>query len=132
MFKSAIEKIYSNPYFGTGAFTTVGVYEDGSSMVVHNTYLQLWGDFGLLGILGMALMLLGWLALIPKIMKQIQINKDMTENVLVCSSILMLTYFIGNGLFHPYSTELAEWIIFIIPLAYCYNFYKRSFQERMN
>ena len=131
MFTSAIEKINSNPLIGTGAFSTVGVYEDGSSMVVHNTYLQLWGDFGLFGLLGMFFVFLGWLAFLPKILKRVQINKNMKGNILVSSSILMLMYFIGNGLFHPYSTELAEWIIFIIPLAYCYNFYRGDFQEGM-
>lgn len=131
MFTSAIEKIINNPYIGTGAFSTVGVYEDGSSMVVHNTYLQLWGDFGLFGLLGMLFIFSGWLVFLPKILKRVQVNKNMNGNILVCSSILMLTYFIGNGLFHPYSTELSEWIIFIIPLAYCYNFYRGYFQEGM-
>lgn len=130
MFKSAIEKIHNNPYVGTGAFTTVGIYSDGSNMVVHNTYLQIWGDFGLFGLLGIILLLFGWLVLLPKILKQVQINGNMRGKILVSSSVLMLLYYIGNGLFHPYSTELAEWILFIIPLTYCFNFYKgRRLQE---
>ncbi|WP_445479358.1 O-antigen ligase family protein [Lysinibacillus irui] len=130
MFKSAIQKIYDNPFIGTGAFTTVGYYEDGSSMVVHNTYLQLWGDFGILGLLGMCFIFLGWVAFLPKIMMKIQINKNEKENILVSSSVLMLLYFIGNGLFHPYSTELSEWITFMLPLTYCYYYYRGYFQSR--
>lgn len=130
MFKTAIQKIYDNPFIGTGAFTTVGYYEDGSSMVVHNTYLQLWGDFGILGLLGMCFIYLGWVAFLPKIMMKIQINKNEKENILVSSSVLMLLYFIGNGLFHPYSTELSEWITFMLPLTYCYYYYRGYFQSR--
>ncbi|MGE7914318.1 O-antigen ligase family protein [Lysinibacillus xylanilyticus] len=130
MYKSAIEKIYNNPFIGTGAFTTVGIYEDGTSMVVHNTYLQLWGDFGLFGLLGMCLIFFGWIAFLPKIMLKLQINKNKKENIVVSSSILMLIYYIGNGLFHPYSTELSEWITFILPLTYCYSYYRGYFQRR--
>lgn len=130
MFKSAIQKIHDNPFIGTGAFTTVGYYEDGSSMVVHNTYLQLWGDFGILGLLGMCFIFFGWVAFLPKIMLKIQINKNVKENILVSSSVLMLLYYIGNGLFHPYSTELSEWITFMLPLTYCYYYYRGYFQSR--
>ncbi|MFJ7371329.1 O-antigen ligase family protein [Lysinibacillus sp. NPDC098008] len=131
MLKSAINKIYDSPIIGTGAFTTIGVYEDGSSMVVHNTYLQFWGDFGIFGILGLLLLYFGWLALLPKVFYKLQKNNNMQENILVSSSILMLLYFVINGLFHPYSTELSEWIIFIISLTYFYNYYRENKKEQL-
>ena len=124
MIKSALNKIYDSPIIGSGAFTTVGVYEDGTSMVVHNTYLQFWGDFGVFGLIGLLLLYFSWTFFLPKITYQIQVNNQIKGNVLVTFSILMLCYFILNGFFHPYSTELSEWMIFIIPLTYCYSFYR--------
>ena len=129
MIKSAINKIYSSPFIGSGAFTTVGVYEDGTSMVVHNTYLQFWGDFGLFGIIGLLFLYFAWICFLPKMAYFIQLNKYIKGNILVTFSVLMLFYYILNGFFHPYSTELSEWITFIIPLTYCYNFYRGYFQK---
>lgn len=127
MLETAIDKIIRNPFIGGGAFTTVGIYEDGTSMVVHNTYLQFWGDFGLVGIIGLLFLYFSWLILIPEILYKIQVNRNSKENVLVAFSILVLCYFNLNGLFHPYSSEFSEWIIFMIPLTICYNFYKKDY-----
>ena len=126
MLETAIEKIMQNPFIGTGAFSTVGVYEDGTSMVVHNTYLQFWGDFGLVGLLGLLLLYFSWLYLLAKIFYKIQLNPNNKENVLVAFSVLVLCYFNLNGLFHPYSTELSEWMIFIISITLYYKFYRKS------
>ncbi|MBK3497126.1 O-antigen ligase family protein [Viridibacillus sp. YIM B01967] len=125
MLLSALEKISANPFIGTGSFTTVGVYADNSSMVVHNTYLQIWGDYGILGLLGIVSIYFIWLFSIPNIMKRIQIEGSTMDCVIICSSILMLCYVGLNGFFHPYSTELSEWIILIIPLAAYYHFYRK-------
>jgi O-antigen ligase len=65
MIKSALNKIYDSPIIGSGAFTTVGVYEDGTSMVVHNTYLQFWGDFGVFGLIGLLLLYFSWTFFLP-------------------------------------------------------------------
>jgi len=129
MYQVAIEKVISSPFLGSGAFSTIGTLEDTGGMVVHNTYLQAWGDFGILGLIGMCSICFGWIVLIPYLLKRIQINYDIKENVLICSSILMLIYFVLNGLFHPYSTEFSEWIMYIIPLTICYTYLKNDSQK---
>lgn len=126
MIQTAIEKINKNPFFGTGALTTVGIYEDGSSMVVHNTYLQIWGDYGFISFISYIFIILGWILFLPKIFYKLQTYNDNFFNVKVCSSILILNYYILNGLFHPYSTELSEWILFIVPFSLIYELYKQS------
>ncbi|MBD8037769.1 O-antigen ligase family protein [Solibacillus sp. A46] len=128
MYLEAMNKILENPFIGSGAFTTVGNIEDSAGMVVHNTYLQVWGDFGLFGLAGIFLVYFGWFALVPRILNKLQKNINLKENVVVCCSILILTYFILNGLFHPYSTEMSEWILYIIPLTICYSFFAKEIQ----
>lgn len=126
MYMEAINKIKESPFIGLGAFTTVGNQQDSAGMVVHNTYLQSWGDFGVIGFFGILLIYTGWLVLVPRLLRKVQINTDIKGNVSVCSSVLILTYFVLNGLFHPYSTELSEWILYIIPLKICYSFLKKN------
>ena len=125
MILAAIDKIFSNPFIGHGAFSTIG--KDG--MVVHNTYLQVWGDFGIFGIMALLSLYFGWIFMVPKISRNLQIIGLGFVGAMVCSSILMLFYFVMNGMFHPYSTEFSEWIIFIIPLTICYQFYKCDLNE---
>lgn len=131
MLIAALEKIIENPLVGTGAFTTVAIYADGSSMVVHNTYLQAWGDFGILGALGLALIYCGWIYLLPNALKKIQIINNGITKAIFCSSILMLLYYVLNGLFHPYSTELSEWMTFIVPMTAYLTLYKK-FGTKLN
>lgn len=52
-------------------------------MVVHNTYLQVWGDFGLFGLAGIFLVYFGWFALVPRILNKLQNNINLKENVVV-------------------------------------------------
>lgn len=126
MFDTAIKKILDSPLIGTGAFSTRGIYEDGSSMVVHNTYLQIWGDYGLVGLVSYLLIILVWIFLLPKVLIKLQVSNDNLFKVRVCSSILVLVYFAFNGFFHPYSTELSEWILFIFPISIYFEFYKNK------
>jgi len=125
MILSAFDKILKDPFIGHGAFSTVG----GNGMVVHNTYLQVWGDFGLFGIVGLVSLYFGWIFMLPKILGKLQIIGLGLNSAMVCSSTLMLLYFVMNGMFHPYSTEFSEWIVFIIPLTICYQFYKYDLNE---
>lgn len=122
MLQSALKKILEHPFVGTGAFST-----NVNGMVVHNTYLQLWGDFGLLGLFSMLCIYFCWIWMTPSILNKLSQNQDSFENTLVSSSLLMLIYFAVNGLFHPYSTEFSEWMTFIIPITIYYSFYEKSF-----
>ncbi|MFB5086100.1 O-antigen ligase family protein [Psychrobacillus sp. PGGUH221] len=125
MLIAALEKIIENPLVGTGAFTTVAIYTDGSSMVVHNTYLQAWGDFGLLGVLSLTLISCGWIYLLPNALKKIQVINNGFMKAIFCSSIMMLLYYVLSGLFHPYSTEFSEWMTFILPMTAYLTLYKK-------
>ncbi|MFD1929264.1 O-antigen ligase family protein [Sporosarcina siberiensis] len=124
MINSAISEIIKNPIVGNGSFSTIGVYSSGSEMVVHNTYLQVWGDYGLLGLTGYMAITFSWIPFFPTILKNAKKTTDLHLKSIIFSSILMLIYFNINGLFHPYSTEFAEWMTFIIPAAAYFKFYR--------
>lgn len=124
MILAAFDKISSSPFLGSGAFSTVATEGTAKGMVVHNSYLQVWGDFGFFGLISIIFLYLGWIFMLPRVFKKLQIIGNSSVSSIICSAILLLVYFILNGLFHPYSTEFSEWITFIIPLTIIYQFYR--------
>lgn len=128
MLIAAMENIEKHPIIGNGFFDTTYLV-DGKPMVVHNTYLQIWGDFGILSIISYIALTFFWLFLIPKRTRFVVKQENIKYKALYYNSIFLLIYFNINGLFHPISTEFSEWVLFIIPFSIVYNIKKIMDEE---
>ncbi|GCD81087.1 hypothetical protein PTHTG4_01490 [Parageobacillus thermoglucosidasius] len=128
MLIAAVENIKRHPIIGNGVFETTYLV-DGKPMVVHNTYLQIWGDFGVLSTISYIALTFFWLFLIPKRTRLVVKQENIKYKALYYNSIFLLIYFNINGLFHPISTEFSEWILFIIPFSIVYNIKKIMDEE---
>lgn len=114
--EAGILAIAASPIWGNGIGATKAETSIGE-MVIHNTYLQVWADLGLFGIITYLLVVGGWLIHLPKTYKKIKVLKQANERGLYYCSMFLLFYFLFSGLFHPLSTEWSEWVIFLIPHA---------------
>jgi len=121
MINDAIKEISRHPIVGTGIGTTTTETIVGP-MVVHNTYLQVWADMGILGIISYLVLTLGWVIFLPFFYKKFTLVESIETKAVLINSVFMLIYLAFNGLFHPLSTEWSEWIIFIISYAVFFRF----------
>jgi O-antigen ligase len=85
-------------------------------MVVHAAYLQVWADVGIFGFIAYGALTLGvllgsWAR--PKIIPQMQFG----DRVAFYNGIYVLSCWVLAGVFHPLSTEITEWVMFIVGLA---------------
>ncbi len=119
MLQDGVAAVKLHPVFGTGIGSTKLETRHGT-MVIHNTYLQVWADLGLLGLIAYVVLVLGWILFLPNIYRRIRKLTDVKKRAVYYNAVFLLGYFAFNGLFHPLSTEWSEWITFIIPCALLY------------
>jgi O-antigen ligase len=116
MLQTAINAIDDHPLLGTGINTTTTDTSIGP-MVVHNTYLQVWADLGMIGLLSYLWIVSGWIFWFPRVLSKIRTLTNIKEQALYYNAIFILCFFAISGLFHPLSTEWSEWIVYIVPYA---------------
>ena len=131
MIQVGLEHIHNNPIFGTGlGTTTVPVVdpENGKMMDVdvHNSYLQVWGNLGILGFIAFLIIILGWVYYLPDVLISIQKANSAIQKALLYNSIFILFYCAINYLTHPLSTEWSEWIMYLIANAFLINIIKKE------
>lgn len=125
MATTAYRQVIESPIRGacinaTTVMTSVG------PMVVHQTYLQVWADLGILGITAYLALVLGWLLNLPNMWVLIQGEKDASRRAWYHNSVFLLLVFAASGLFHPLSTEWSEWSWFIVPASLLKNLYRQE------
>lgn len=116
MLQYAWQRIAENPFWGTGIGTTRLETHQGL-MVVHNAYLQVWADLGLLGLFAYVGLVWGWLLWFPRFLSQMRQQTDPVLRGLYYNAAFLLFYFAVSLLFNPLSTEWSEWITFVVPYA---------------
>lgn len=116
MLQDAIRAIQEHPVWGTGIVSTKTETPTGP-MVVHITYLQVWADLGLIGLVAYLWLVWGWLPWLPLSLRRIRALSDDSERALYYNAIFLLFVFGLAGFFHPLSTEWAQWIPFLVPYA---------------
>lgn len=94
----ALKTVSSNILIGTGLGTTMQ-----ESQVVHNVYLQMLSDLGILGFIGYLIILLA--PLMPR-------RADNTVFLTNHQGHLMLSCLVFSGLFHPIGLLTTDWIPF--------------------
>lgn len=115
MLKTSIDTILDHPFVGPGMGTTS--IETGSGPeVIHDAYLQVWGDVGIIGFISYLFLTVGapigpWAR--PKAIPYANIG----VRIDFFNGVYILSCWVLSSLFHPLSTELTEWIMFIVGLA---------------
>jgi O-antigen ligase len=116
MLQTVLAAIRDHPVLGTGIGSTT-IETPVGPMVVHMTYLQVWADLGLPGLFAYVWLVWGWLPWLPMAMRRIRALRDDQSRAIYYNAIFLLFVFGLAGLFHPLSTEWAQWLPFIVPYA---------------
>ena len=116
MFQDGIDAVQAHPFLGTGILTTTSDTLIGP-MVIHMTYLQVWADLGVLGLIAYAWLIWGWIPRVPSLWRRVQHLADPERKALYHNALFLLFFNGVAAFFHPLSTEWSEWILFIIPYA---------------
>lgn len=117
MLKTGMQAIAEHPYIGTGMGTTVAQISSGDLITVHLSYLQLWGDAGILAfVFYVVLCLYGLYVAFLGVHNGKRII-DPDKRGFMYSMSIAIIYYIFSGFFHPFSTEWSEWIIFIMAVG---------------
>jgi O-antigen ligase len=116
MLDDAVAAIRSHPVLGSGIITTTTESTVGPQ-AVHMTYLQVWADLGLLGLIAYVWLVWGWIPWVPAALRRISGMSDPVQRALHHNAIFLLLVYGVIGFFHPLSTEWSEWIIFIVAYA---------------
>ena len=104
---AAVTTIRDHPFTGAGWLETVS--SDG--YVIHNVYLQLWSD---LGIIGLSI----YLAIFfPALWFSARWLRDNEKDSLALLPISIVLSHLFSSLFHPVSTELTEWVLIAFSLG---------------
>jgi O-antigen ligase len=122
---TALNEIVSHPVFGKGISYTKYQTKTGP-IVIHNTYLQIWADLGILGLLAFLGLYFGWIVRLPVALRQIQNETNIKLRAVYYNAIFLLVYLSFSALFHPLSTEWSEWVIFIVPSAIYWSLLRRN------
>jgi O-antigen ligase len=115
MLKTAFNAILDHPLLGTGMGTTT-IETDVGPMVVHLAYLQIWADVGILGFIAYAVLLFGAL-LGPWVRTSAVVTADVGDRIVIYNGTYLLLCWAISSLLHPISTEIAEWVMFIVGLS---------------
>ena len=115
MLDESVAAIVEHPLIGTGMGTTAIVTVAGP-MVVHNAYLQAWADIGILGVASLVFLTIGIL-LGPWARLSRVALPDVGDRISFYNGVYLLTCWAFSGLLHPLSTEISEWVMFIVGLA---------------
>src|SRR5260370_3207894 len=86
-------------------------------MVVHMTYLQVWADMGILGLVGYVWLTWVWLQKIRVLICGIERLPGIQDRAVYFNAIFILFFFLFSSFFHPFSTEWSEWIAFVVALT---------------
>jgi O-antigen ligase len=116
MLQDVVEAIRAHPVLGTGFLTTTTETIVGP-MDTHMAYLQVWADEGLLGFVAYVWLMWGWIVWVPKVLRRVRSFSDPARRAIYYNAMFLLVVYGSIGFFHPVSSELSEWIVFIIPYA---------------
>jgi hypothetical protein len=116
MLDTALARLGENPIWGGGIGRT-RVQSTSGSLVVHMTYLQVWSDLGILGLLGYVGFTFFWLPGVRRARSRIRLLARVEDRALYSNAIFVLMVFCAAAFFHPLSTEFPEWLPFLMAAA---------------
>jgi O-antigen ligase len=110
------QAIRNHPFFGSGVGSTVSIGLAGPQDI-HMTYLQIWANQGIWGILSYMWLTLGWLLWIPDVVRRIRQVGDDRARALYYNAVVRLFVFCIGACTFPFAYEWSDWIPFIVPYA---------------
>ena len=116
MLDTVLGKLRENPIWGSG-IGGARVQTPGGGIVVHMTYLQVWSDLGVLGLLGHLGFTFFWVPGLPRFLRRIRTLARVEDRALYTNAMFVLAIFCASAFFHPLSTELPEWLPFSMAAA---------------
>lgn len=127
---AGLQAIRAHPFLGTGIGTT-RVQTLTGPVVVHNAFLQVWADIGILGFMAYTWLMLSWLFWSARAWVGVRLRASASDRALGYSSWAMLVAAAVGSLFVPLSTEWAEWILFLFPLGLFWEAVRFGTMQRM-
>jgi hypothetical protein len=112
MIQDVLIAIRDHPVLGTGMGRTTSLVANGP-MVVHIAYLQVWADLGILGFLSFTALTIGSIPVLW-IRYRARAAADPERRILFYNGIFLLVAWALAGFLHPISTEVSEWIMFLL------------------
>jgi O-antigen ligase len=116
MLEDGLAAVLRHPLLGGGIGTTRSETDVGP-MEIHMSYLQAWGDLGILGMVSYVALIAGGLALGLRSGRLIRSLKSPVERAACYNAVFLLISFAFAGLFHPMSTEWSEWVSYVVPVG---------------
>lgn len=98
---------------GCGFGSAVSATPEGP-MVIHNAFLAVLGDFGVLGFIGLVVILSTPLLVLLAKLSISPSRSDSGSAYFICAATLGVIGFMFTLVFHPFSTEMSEWGLFFI------------------
>jgi hypothetical protein len=112
MIRDVLTAIREHPVLGTGMGRTTSLAANGP-MVVHIAYLQVWADLRILGFLSFTALTIGSIPVLW-IRYRARAVADSERRILFYNGIFLLVAWALAGFLHPISTEVSEWIMFLL------------------
>jgi len=116
MVVDSLDAIAEHPILGSGIGTTTSGTDVGP-MPVHMTYLQVWADLGLLGLVSILVLMLAPIMLARRVLKRVRKLPAPVERALQYNAAFLVALYAFSALMHPLSTEWSEWLLYLVPLG---------------
>jgi len=118
----AMQLIRSAPVLGSGlGAARLGSDHQSGYQVVHNAYLQLWAESGLLGLIATICLMWCWTGRALQAYQCIRTIGDMRSRAFHYNMLFMLLYSGLSCMSQPFGTECSDWIIWLGSYAAIYS-----------
>ena len=105
---------------GCGFGSAVSATPEGP-MVIHNAFLAVLGDVGVLGFIGFVVIISSPLLVLLARLSTFPSRSDFGSTYFICAATLGVIGFMFTLIFHPFSTEMSEWGLFFIMASWIFS-----------
>ena len=121
MFQDVVHAISNHPFFGSGMESTQSIGLAGPQNI-HMTYLQVWANLGLLGMITYTWLTWGWLRWLPRVLRILREEEDDHARALHYNAAVTLLVFGIAACTYPLGSEWSDWIYFLVAYALLWDF----------
>ncbi|UQN09566.1 O-antigen ligase [Deinococcus sp. QL22] len=110
------EEITQHPIVGIGMGNTSTIV-NGESITIHNAYLQIWSDAGILAVLALLLLMTYGVFQSRLYIRAAMQTKSVFHGAQAYNLSFLLIIMPITNLFHPFSTEWSDWSAYLLAIA---------------
>jgi hypothetical protein len=107
------QQIGASWFVGSGLHSIL-VPVNGVLTTIHNTYLQLWAEVGLVALLGFVVVAFAWLPSLPTTLRVVLHIRSIPDRAIAHNALFFAFCFPIASMFHPVSTEWSEWLPLLV------------------